>query len=153
MPQPHLLNGIILQVAHDRIKLHHTVRNRRSCGKSHTTPTGNFIQIPAFRKHIGTFLSVCLRNSRNISHLCVQEKIFVKMTFIHKQPIHTKLLKRHHIIFPALVIKPLQFCLQVLPCLLHLFYGIVHSILLSSFLNSHRNLINLLFDRQCLPFP
>ena len=58
------------------------------------------------------------------------------MALIHKQPVYPKLLKRYHIIFPALVVEALQFCLQVLPGLFHLLYRITAPFLFRSFLSS-----------------
>ena len=112
MSKPQLLKGIILQVAHNGVKLHHTVRYGSACRKSDSPAAGKFVHILTLHEHIRAFLCVRLRYSRNITHFRIQKEVFIKMTLIHKQPVHAKLLKSHHIVLPLLVVQFLQLCFQ-----------------------------------------
>ena len=51
-----LLEGAVLQVAHDRVQLGHGVAHGRSRGKYHATPAGDLIQIATLAEHIAGFL-------------------------------------------------------------------------------------------------
>ena len=51
-----LLEGAVLQVAHDRIQFGHGIADRRTSRKHYAAPTGDLIQIAAFSEHIRRFL-------------------------------------------------------------------------------------------------
>ena len=52
MSQIHSLQGIILQVPHQRVKLGHTVGDRSTRRKSDALIAGDLVHISAFSKHI-----------------------------------------------------------------------------------------------------
>ena len=114
------LQGVILQVTHDGIQLHHAVRYGCTCCKGHTLAASDLIKILALCKHIRGFLRIGLSNTSDIPHFCVEEHIFIEMALIHKQAVNTKLLKCNHIVLAALVVQLLELCLQVFLCFLHL---------------------------------
>ena len=51
-----LLQGAVLEVAHDRVQLGHGIAHGRSRGEHHAAPAGDLIQIAALAEHIGRFL-------------------------------------------------------------------------------------------------
>ena len=51
-----LLEGAVLQVAHEGVQLRHAIADRGTGRKHHAAPTGDFIQIAAFAEHIAGFL-------------------------------------------------------------------------------------------------
>ena len=83
------LKCAVLQVAHDGIELHHAVGNRCAGGKCDTLSPGNLIQILALHKHVRTLLCVGLGYTCHIAHLGIEKSIFVKMTLVYKETIHT----------------------------------------------------------------
>ena len=93
-----------MQVAHHGVKFHHRIADRGAGGKDHAAPAGDFIQIPALRKHIGRFLRFGLADSRHIPHFCCQKQVFESVGFVHKQLIDAQFLKGNHIILATLVI-------------------------------------------------
>ena len=54
----------------------------------------------ALCEHIRGLLRFGLCDARHVPHLCIQEKIFVKMALVHEKPVNAKLLKGHYIVFP-----------------------------------------------------
>ena len=99
MGQPFLLQGVVLEVAHQGIHLGHAVADRSACRKNNTAPSGDLIEVAAFSKHIGGFLRFRCAQSGHISHFWVEEQILERMAFVHKQPVYTQLLKGNDIIF------------------------------------------------------
>ena len=147
------LKCAVLQVAHDGIELHHAVGNGCAGGKSDALSSGDLIQILALHEHVRTFLRVGLGYSCHIAHLGVEKSIFVKMTFIHKETVHTQLLESHDIILALLVIQLGQPHFQSPAGLLHLLNGIVFTSVIFEFCDGILNIINLPLDRCFLPFP
>ena len=56
MGQLFLLQGAVLEVAHDRVQLGHGIAHGRARGEHHAPPAGDFIQIAALAEHIAGFL-------------------------------------------------------------------------------------------------
>ena len=108
----HFHQRVVLQIPHQRVKLCHTVRDRRTGCKRNATASGKLIHITAFCKHIGAFLRFSLGNTGNIPHFCIEEQVFEPVALVHKQSVHAQLLKGDNIIFLALVIQTFQPCLQ-----------------------------------------
>ena len=52
-----LLEGAVLEVAHDRVQLGHGITHGRTCGEHHATSAGDLVQIAALAEHIAGFLS------------------------------------------------------------------------------------------------
>ena len=71
MPKPQLLQGIVLQVTHNGVKLHHAVRYGGAGCESDAPAPCKFVHILAFHEHIGAFLCVRLGYACNISHFRV----------------------------------------------------------------------------------
>ena len=118
-----LLQSAVLKVSHHGIKLGHAVADRRPRRKNHAAPAGQFVHVLAFHKHIRTALGFRCGKTGHIPHFCVEEQIFVRLRFIHKEPIHAQLFKGHHIVFLGGIVQFLQPGLQRLSCLFHLFDG------------------------------
>ena len=74
------------------------------------------------------------------------------MALIHKQPVHTQLLKSYYIILSGLVIEFLHPRLQTLLCFFQLLDGIILSCLMCRFFNGKRNICDLIFQHGNLPF-
>ena len=72
------------------------------------------------------------------------------MALIHKQPVHTQLLKSYYIILSGLVIKFLHPRLQTLFCFFQLLDGIILPCLMCCFFNGKRNICNLIFQHDNL---
>ena len=51
-----LLQGAVLEVAHDRVQLGHGIAHGRARGEYHATSAGDLIQIAALAEHIAGFL-------------------------------------------------------------------------------------------------
>ena len=98
MGQPLLPERTMLQVAHHGVKLCHTVRHRCPRGKDRTLPASQFIHILALHEHIRGLLRLGGGKPRHIPHFRVEEQIFERMGLVHKEPVHTKLLKGYHIV-------------------------------------------------------
>ena len=66
------------------------------------------------------------------------------MTLIHKDPIHTQFLKGYKVILAALIVQPLQLCLQRFPGALQLLDGVALRLCLFGVLNAPQDLPDLL---------
>ena len=146
MPQSKPLQCTILQIPHVGVKLRHAVADRRAGCKSHTPAASQLIKILAFGKHVGTLLRFCLGDSRYIVHFGIEKKVLIVVRLVHKEPVHTKLLKRDYIIFPAVIIQLLKPCIQGFLCLFHLFDGIPFPAVCLCECDRFFNLIDLLFN-------
>ena len=51
-----LLQGAVLEIAHDRVQLGHAVRHRGAGGEHHASASGDLIQVSALAKHIAGLL-------------------------------------------------------------------------------------------------
>ena len=153
MPQPHLLKGVILQIPHDGVEFHHRVADGGTGRKGNPPAAGDLIQILALHKHIRAFLCVRLGDAGHVPHFCVEEHIFVKMAFVHKQPVNAQLFKGDHIVLARLVVQLFQAYFQRFLGLFHLLDGEVSPSLVFGIRNGRRNIVNLAFNRGNLPFP
>ena len=73
------------------------------------------------------------------------------MCFVYKEPIHTQLLERHHIIFAALIVEFIQLGLQPLFGAFHLLDGEVVPTALLQVADAVHNLLKLLLQNGSLP--
>ena len=77
--QSHLLQGVILEIPHNGVQLHHRVADRGSGCKGHALATCQFVQVLTLCKHIAGLLCIGLGDTCDISHFCVEEHIFIEM--------------------------------------------------------------------------
>ena len=71
MGQSFLLQGVVLEIAHEGVHLGHAVADRGACRKNNTTASGDLIEVAAFSKHIGGFLRFGCAQASHIPHLCI----------------------------------------------------------------------------------
>ena len=152
MAQPHLLQGVVLEIPHNSVQFHHRVADRGSGCKGHTLTACQLVQILTLCKHIAGLLCIGLGDTCDISHFCVEEHIFIEMRLVHKQTIHTQFLKCNHIILSRLVVQLLQLCFQRFLCFFHLLDRKTAAILTPGIGQSQRNIVNLTLDNSLLPF-
>ena len=81
--------GVVLQIPLDRVKLHHRIADRRSCGEYRSTPSGDLVKVSAFHIEVRAFLRLRLCDTSDITHFRVEEKVFVIMRLIHEDPVYT----------------------------------------------------------------
>ena len=93
-----------------------------------------------------------MSNARHTAHFCVEEQIFERMCFIHKQTVYAQFLKRHHIVLFLLRRQLFQFSLQIFLGFFHLLDGKVIAVFLFRALNRGYNFVNLVPDDGALPF-
>ena len=74
------------------------------------------------------------------------------MALVHKQPVHTKLLKGYDIILPCGIVQLIQLCNQGFTALFHLFNGIALAPLCLCQCYCRFDLINLSFNDRDLSF-
>ena len=72
MGQPFLLQGVVLEVAHEGVHLGHAVAQGCTRCKNHATATGDFIQIATLAEHIAGFLRLVRTQTCDITHFRVQ---------------------------------------------------------------------------------
>ena len=68
-----ILQGVVLQITHHRIKLDHGVADRRAGGERGSPAAGQLVHVSAFCKHVGGLLRFRLTDARHIPHFCVEE--------------------------------------------------------------------------------
>ena len=153
MSKPHPLQSTILEITHIRVKLRHGVTDWSSCCKRNALSSGQFIHVLAFCKHIRGLLCFGLCDTCHIPHFGIKEQIFIVVALIHKEPVHSQLLKGNDIIFSGCIIQAFQSCLQGFLCFFHLFDCVTLPILRFCRFNRHLDLINLSFDDALLTFP
>ena len=129
MDQSHFLQGAILQIPLDGVKLHHAVGDGGAGGKDYAAPAGQFVQVLTLHKEVGTFLSFGLDDASYIPHFRHQKEVLKIMALINEDTVNAQFLKRHNIVFPALVVEFRQFRLQRFTGALHLFDGIAFRLL------------------------
>ena len=115
----------VLEIAHDGIELHHGVGDRGPSREGDTPASCDLIQVLAFHEHVRTFLRVGLGDTCYITHLCVEEGVFVKMALVHKEAVHTELFKGHDVVLALLVVQLCQSHFQGLAGLFHLLDRVV----------------------------
>ena len=152
MLQVVLNKGIVLQVSLNGVKFDHRIGDRRSCRKHCPTPTGQFVQIPAFHKKVTGLHCFGLGDAAYIPHLSKEKQILIVVALIDKESVYTQLLKGHCIILFGLIVELIELLLDRFLCALQLFYGEVISTVLFQFRNALRYLIKLLFEDRPLPF-
>ena len=127
--QAHFLQGTVLQVPLDGIKLHHAVGDGCAGGKDHAAPAGQLVQILTLHKEVRTFLSLGLGDAAYIPHFRHQKEVLKIMALVNENAVNTQFLKRHNIVFPALVVEFRQLRLQRFTGALHLFDGVAFRLL------------------------
>ena len=110
----------ILQIPLHGIHLGHAVGDRRSRGKYYAAPARKFIEIAALHKEVGRFLCLGLRQSRYVSHFCVEEQVFEAVRLVYIEPVYAELLEGHNIVLAALVVQLFELQLDLLLCLFKL---------------------------------
>ena len=83
------LYGVMLEIAHHRVELRHTVADRSTGGEDYTLAVGDFIDIAALEQHVGGFLCIRGRKTGDVSHFCVEEQVFERMCLIHIETVNT----------------------------------------------------------------
>ncbi len=71
MREAPLFERVVLEVAHHRVQLGHTVGNRRSGGEHDAPVVGDFVDVPAFEIHVAGFLRVGGGQPGDVAHLGV----------------------------------------------------------------------------------
>ena len=150
MAHPTVHQHIKLQVAHHGIQLHHTVRDRRTRGKSDPFSAGQLVHVAAFPEHITGLLRFCLVDTCYIPHFCVHKEVFVVMCLVHKKPVNTQFLKGDGIIL-LLVVQLFQLRLQIELCFLHLFDAPLIAVFQLGLPDSGHNFVNLILNHRFLP--
>ena len=74
MLQVVLNKSVVLQVPLNGIKLDHRIGDWRSGGKHRATPSGQFVQVPAFHKEVTGFHRFGLGDAAHIPHFRIEEK-------------------------------------------------------------------------------
>ena len=152
MGQPFLLQGVVLEVAHEGVHLGHTVAQGCTRCKNHATATGDFIQIATLAEHIAGFLCLARTQTCDITHFRVQVEVLKRLTFIYKQPVYAQLFKRNHIIFTVCALQLFQFLFQRLAQLFQLLYCEMLTNLCFRFFDGLLDFIHLFLNQTFLSF-
>ena len=152
MAQSHLLQGVILEIPHNGVQLHHRIADRSSGCKGHPLAACQFVQILTLCKHIAGLLCIGLGDTCDVPHFSVEEHIFIEMRLVHKQAVNTQFLECDHIILSRLVVQLLQLCFQRFLCFFHLLDRKTTTILTPGIGQSQRNIVDLPLDNSLLPF-
>ena len=152
MGQPFLLQGVVLEVAHEGVHLGHTVAQGCTRCKNHATASGDFIQIAALAEHIAGFLRLACAQTCDITHFRVQVEVLKRLALIHKQPVYAQLFKRNHIIFTVCALQLFQFLFQRLAQLFQLLYREMLANLRFRFFDGLLDFIHLFLNQTLLSF-
>ena len=114
--------------------------------------SGQLVQVAALHVEVAGLLGFRLTDAAHIPHFRVSGQIFVIMCFVHKETIHTQLLKGHDVIFAALVVELIQLGLQALFGALHLLDGEVVPIAPLQVTDAVQNFPQLFLQDSSLPF-
>ena len=152
MGQPFLLQGVVLEVAHEGVHLGHTVAQGCTRCKNHATASGDFIQIAALAEHIAGFLRLARAQTCDITHFRVQVEVLKRLALIHKQPVYAQLFKRNHIIFTVCALQLFQFLFQRLAQLFQLLYREMLANLRFRFFDGLLDFIHLFLNQTLLSF-
>ncbi len=125
MSHAQLLEGAVLQVAHDGVELHHGVGDRCAGGEGDALAAGDLVQVLALHEHVRALLRVGLGDARHVAHLGIEKGILVKVALIDEEPVHTQLLEGHDIVLALLVIELCKAYLQCPAGFLHLLDGVI----------------------------
>ena len=142
--QAHLLEGIILQIPLDRVKLHHTVADGCAGGKDDTPAPGDLVQIPALHKEVRGLLRFGLGDAAHIPHFGRQKEVLEIMALVHEYPVNPQFLKGHKVVLAALIVEPFQLCFQRFSGALQLFDRVSLGFGRFGFLNTEHDLVDLL---------
>ena len=142
--QAHLLEGIILQIPLDRVKLHHAIADGCAGGEDDTPAPGDLIQIPAFHKEVGGLLRFGLSDAAHIPHFGRQKEVLETMALVHEHPVNTQFLKGHKVVLAALVVEPFQLRLQRFSGAFQLLDRVPLGFGRLGFLNAEHDLVDLL---------
>ena len=112
MQQVFLFERSILKIFLHRVHLHHAVADWSTCRKHRPSATGNLVQIANFHIQVAGFHRLRLTDTAHIPHLRECGEVFIVMCLVHKQPINTQFFKSYKVIFTALIIQLVQFCLH-----------------------------------------
>ena len=152
MAQSHLLQGVILEIPHNGVQLHHRIADRGSGCKGHPLTACQFVQILTLCKHIAGLLCIGLGDTCDVPHFCVEEHIFIEMRLVHKQTVNTQFLKCNYIILSRLVVQLLQLCFQCFLCFFHLLDRKTAAVLTPGICQGQRNVVDLTLNDGLLPF-
>ena len=152
MAQPHLLQGVILEITHNGVQLHHRVADRGSGCKGHALAACQLIQVLTLCEHIAGLLCIGLGDTCDVPHFCVEEHIFIEMRLVHKQAVNPQFLKCNYIILSRLVVQLLQLCFQCFLCFFHLLDRKTTAVLTPGIGQSQRNVVDLTLYNGFLPF-
>ena len=152
MGQPFLLQGVVLEIAHEGVHLGHAVAQGCTRCKNHATASGDFIQIAALAEHIAGFLRLARTQTCDITHFRVQVEVLKRLTFIYKQPVYAQLFKRNHIIFTVCALQLFQFLFQRLAQLFQLLYREMLANLRFRFFDGLLDFIHLFLNQTLLSF-
>ena len=119
----HLLEPVVLQVAVDGVHLRHGVGDRGAGRKDHAAVVCQLVQITALVEQVRGFLRVGGGQARDVSHLRVEEQVFVIVAFINKEPVYTQLFKGYDVILLFGALELLQLGLQAFLRLFELLDG------------------------------
>ena len=114
------LQGAVLQIPLHGVHLRHAVADGCTGRENHAASSGQLIHIPAFQEHIRGFLRFGSGKTGYIPHFRRQEEVLVGMRLVHKEPIHTQLLKGDHVILSFFRLQLSQPAFQLLSGTLHL---------------------------------
>ena len=151
MGQLFLLQGAVLEVAHDRVQLGHGIAHGRARGEHHATPAGDLVQIAALAEHIAGFLGFAGGQSSDIPHFCGQKEVLVKMALVHKKPVNAQLFKGNYIVFTPIGAQFFQLGFQRFPGLFHLLDGEILACVDFQLVDGGKRFINLLLNDTFLP--
>ena len=146
------LQGVVLEVFLHGIHLHHGVGDGGAGGEHNAMASSQLVQVAALHIEVAGLLGFRLTDAAHIPHFRVSGQIFVIMCFVHKETIHTQLLKGHDVIFAALVVELIQLGLQALFGALHLLDGEVVPVAPLQVTDAVQNFPQLLLQDGPLPF-
>ena len=145
-----LLEGVVLEVTHDRVKLSHGITDGGAGCKDDATTAGQLIHVAALHKHIRGFLGFGCGKTCHIPHLSVEKQIFEPVALVNEQPVNTQLFEGDNIILAFGGSQFVQPCLQGLTGFLHLLDGEVLATLPFQRSDLVLDLIDLLFQLSLL---
>ena len=143
--------GAVLQIPLHGVHFRHRITDGRAGGKDHAAPSGQFVHVTAFQKHIRRFLCLAGGKTRDISHFRRQKEVFVSVCFVYKKPIHAQFLKGNNIVLPLFRLQFSQAAFQLLLGSFHLFDRELLPTHEFQFLDALGDLLDLLLQKILLP--
>ena len=147
-----LLQRPVLEITLHRVHLGHAVADWRTRCKHNAFSAGHFVEVSTLHIEVGTLLRLILRDTGDVSHLCVKEGVFVVVRFVDKQPIDAEFLKCDHVILAALIVQLFELRFQPALRFLKLFDRKPFGIVIFGFLNALNDFVNLRLQYPLLPF-